>query len=145
MSDRALLPLVADIIAAYCRRNYIAVADLPTFVTSVFATLDGLGVEPPAAAPRREPAVPIRLSVKPDYLVCLEDGKKLKLLKRHLRTSFALTPDQYRAKWGLRSDYPMVAASYSTTRSKLAVASGFGRGRPAKGPPPQPVTTKLSA
>lgn len=128
MSGRGLLPLVADITAAYCARNRIVVDDVPTVIKSVFAALDGLGQAPP---PMPKPAVAIRESIKPDYIVCLEDGRKLKILKGHLRSAFNMTPDQYRAKWGLRSDYPMVAPNYSMTRSRLALACGLGRSRDA--------------
>ncbi|MBI3514596.1 MAG: MucR family transcriptional regulator [Proteobacteria bacterium] len=144
MSDRRLLALVANITTAYCTGNHVAIADLPAFMASVFSTLDGLSkVTPPA--PPLKPAVPVRESVKPDYIVCLEDGKKLKMLKRHLRTAFNLTPDQYRAKWDLRRDYPMVAPSYSMTRSKLALACGLGRGRITPVPTSAVVATILDA
>jgi predicted transcriptional regulator len=126
MSGRGLLTLVADITAAYCARNHITAADVPTVIKSVFAALDALGKVP---TPVLEPAVAIRESVRPDYIICLEDGKKLKMLRRHLRSAFNMTPEQYRAKWRLRSDYPMVAPNYSMTRSKLAVAWGLGRTR----------------
>jgi predicted transcriptional regulator len=128
MADRELRALAANITAAYCTRNRLAIAEVATFIKSVFAALDRLGQEMPVEL---KPAVPIRDSVKPDYIVCLEDGKKLKILRGHLRSSFNMTPDQYRAKWGLRSDYPMVAPNYSMTRSKLAVAYGLGRGAKA--------------
>jgi predicted transcriptional regulator len=124
MSDRGLLPLVADITAAYCARNHIAAADVPAVVKTVFASLDALGKAP---SPVLKPAVAIRESVRPDYIICLEDGKKLKMLRRHLRSAFNMTPEQYRAKWRLRSDYPMVAPNYSMTRSRLAVTWGLGR------------------
>ena len=125
MSGRELLPLVADITAAYCSRNQVIAADVPTVIKSVFAALDALGkVSPPVLL---EPAVAVSESVQPDYIVCLEDGKKLKMLRRHLRSAFNMTPEQYRRKWRLRSDYPMVAPNYSMTRSKLAVASGLGQ------------------
>ncbi len=124
MSDRGLLPLVADITAAYCVRNRLAAADVPALITSVFAELDALGKAPPAAP---EPAVAIGDSVQPDYIVCLEDGKKLKMLRRHLRSAFDMTPEQYRAKWRLGRDYPMVAPNYSMTRSKLAIGWRLGR------------------
>jgi predicted transcriptional regulator len=126
MSDRDLRALAADITVAYCTRNRLAIADVPAFITSVFGVLDRLGEAP---TPVLTPAVAIRDSIKPDYIVCLEDGRKLKLLRGHLRSAFNLTPEQYRAKWGLRSDYPMVAPNYSMTRSKLALAYGLGRGR----------------
>jgi predicted transcriptional regulator len=126
MSDRALRALAADITAAYCTRNRVPLAEVPNFIKSVFGVLAQLGEAPPVAL---TPAVAIRDSIKPDYIVCLEDGRKLKLLRGHLRSSFNMTPDQYRAKWGLRSDYPMVAPNYSMTRSRLALACGLGRGR----------------
>jgi len=125
MSARELLPLVADITTAYCARNHVTPAEISTVIKSVFAALDALDRPPPV----REPAVAIHESVRPDYIICLEDGKKLKMLRRHLRSTFNMTPEQYRAKWHLRSDYPMVAPSYSMTRSKLAVAWGLGRTR----------------
>jgi len=133
MADRDSRALAADIAAAYCVGNRVAVGDLPAFVASVVATLDGLG----KAAPVRQPAVAIRDSVKPDYIVCLEDGRKLKVLRGHLRSAYNLTPDQYRARWGLRHDYPMVAATYSTARSQLALARGLGRRR---NPAPAAIT-----
>lgn len=125
LSRRDLLPLVADITAAYCGRHPLAASDVPAVIKSVYAALDSLDKIP---APALVPAVPIRDSVRPDYLVCLEDGRKLKMLRRHLRSRYDMTPDQYRAKWGLRSDYPMVAPSYSTMRSQMALTWGLGRG-----------------
>jgi predicted transcriptional regulator len=139
MSDQGLRALAADITVAYCTRNRVAIADVPAFIKSVFTALDRLGEVPP---PVLTPAVAIRDSVKPDYIVCLEDGRKLKLLRGHLRSAFNLTPEQYRAKWGLRSDYPMVAPNYSMTRSKLALVYGLGRGRdtePAAVAPVAPI------
>ena len=118
--------LVADITAAFCAGNRIAAADVPTVIKSVFAALDALGTPSP---PPLTPAVAIGDSVKPDYIVCLEDGKKLKMLRRHLRTAYNLTPEQYRARWRLRSDYPMVAPNYSMVRSRLAIGWGLGRAR----------------
>jgi predicted transcriptional regulator len=126
MSGQGLLPLVADITAAYCVRNRVTAADVPTVIKSVFAALDALGKLP---TPVLAPAVAVRESVQPDYIVCLEDGKKFKMMRRHLRSAFNMTPEQYRAKWRLRSDYPMVAPNYSLTRSKLAVAWGLGQVR----------------
>jgi predicted transcriptional regulator len=118
--------LAADITAAFCTRNRIAAADVPVVIKSVFAALDALGETPP---PLLEPAVAIRDSVKPDYIVCLEDGRKLKMLRRHLRLAYNMTPEQYREKWHLRRDYPMVAPNYSMVRSRLAVGWGLGRAR----------------
>jgi predicted transcriptional regulator len=122
-----LITLTADIVAAHVSNNSVAVSDVPTLIGNVHSALAGLsgGNTVPAAAP--EPAVPIRLSVKKDYIVCLDDGKKLKMLKRHLMTHYGMTPDDYRTKWGLPADYPMVAPAYAETRRALAKAIGLGR------------------
>ena len=124
-----LITLTADIVAAHVSNNSVAVSDLPVLIGNVHQALAGLssGKAAPAAAP--EPAVPIRLSVKKDYIVCLDDGKKLKMLKRHLMTHYGMTPDDYRAKWGLPSDYPMVAPNYAEQRRALAKAIGLGTKR----------------
>ncbi len=128
MSNRALLTLAADITAAYAARHRIPVADIPAVMRAAFAALGAPDEAPP---PVLKPAVPIRDSIKPDYIVCLEDGRRLKVLRGHLRSAFNMTPEQYRAKWRLRSDYPMVAPNYSMVRSKLALACGLGRSRSA--------------
>ncbi len=122
-----LVDLTADVVSAYVGHNSISVADLPRLIADVHGALRGLSspAEPPAE--ELKPAVPIRRSVSADFIVCLEDGKKFKSLKRHLRTHFDLSPDEYRAKWGLPSDYPMVAPNYSQTRSALAKSNGLGR------------------
>lgn len=122
-----LITLTADIVAAHVSNNSVAVSDVPTLIGNVHSALSGLsgGSATPAAAP--EPAVPVRLSVKKDYIVCLDDGKKLKMLKRHLMTHYGMTPDDYRAKWGLPADYPMVAPAYAEQRRELAKAIGLGR------------------
>jgi predicted transcriptional regulator len=120
-----LLHLTADVVAAYVRNNPLAANDLPGVISTVYASLTDLSGA--AAAPPLQPAVPIRRSVTPDYIVCLEDGKKLKMLKRHLRTSFNLTPDEYRAKWKLGPDYPMVAPNYAKRRSEFAKQIGLGQ------------------
>ena len=122
-----LITLTADIVAAHVSNNSVAVADVPTLIGNVHFALAGLssGNTPPATP--LEPAVPIRLSVKKDYIVCLDDGKKLKMLKRHLMTHYGMTPDDYRAKWGLPADYPMVAPAYAEQRRVLAKAIGLGR------------------
>lgn len=124
--NEMLITLTADIVAAHVSNNSVAVSDLPTLINNVHGALAGLsgGVTVPAVL---EPAVPIRNSIKKDYIVCLEDGKKLKMLKRHLMTSYGMTPDDYRAKWGLAADYPMVAPAYAETRRILAKAIGLGR------------------
>lgn len=129
--SRNLLDLTADIVSAHVGNNSVAIGDLPNLIASVHRSLAGLGalVEPVAAG--LEPAISVKRSVRPDYIVCLEDGKKLKMLKRHLMTSYQLTPDQYRAKWSLPADYPMVAPNYAEQRRALAKKIGLGR-KPAK-------------
>jgi predicted transcriptional regulator len=118
---------ISAIVAAYVSKNTVTVADVPTLIRTVH---DGLvAMDQPVAKPEPElkPAVPIRKSVQPDYIICLEDGKKLKMLKRHLMTAYGLTPDEYRARWGLPDDYPMVAPNYAKARSELALKLGLGR------------------
>lgn len=123
-----LITLTADIVAAHVSNNSVAVADIPQLVENVHSSLASLSKQSaPAAEERPEPAVSIRASVKPDYIVCLEDGKKLKMLKRHLMTHYNMTPDEYRARWGLPADYPMVAPNYAATRRDLAKKIGLGR------------------
>ncbi len=120
-----LLRMTADVVAAYVRNNPLATTDLAGVISTVHASLTdirGGGAPPPL-----QPAVPIRKSVTPNFIVCLEDGKKLKMLKRHLRTSFNLTPDEYRAKWRLGPDYPMVAPNYAKRRSEFAKQIGLGQ------------------
>ncbi len=133
--------LTAQIVSAHVANNSVAQTDLPTLITQVFGALSGLGKVPEPAAARPEPAVPIRKSVTPDYLVCLEDGKKLKMLKRHLASAYNMTPEQYRKRWGLPADYPMVAPNYAQQRSSLAKSIGLGR-RPQEA---KPVATKPAA
>ncbi|MDA1131719.1 MAG: MucR family transcriptional regulator [Proteobacteria bacterium] len=123
--DAELLGFTADIVSAHVANNTVAVTDLPQLIRQVYAALanvDGGG----AAAPPPAPAVPIKKSVTPDYIVCLEDGRKLKMLKRHLMTRYGLTPDAYRERWGLPGDYPMVAPNYARQRSALAKKIGLG-------------------
>ena len=133
MKDNAnseLLALTADIVAAHVSNNSVAVGDLPRMIADVYSTL--ASVEAPAEEEEEEelvPAVAVRSSVKPDYIVCLEDGKKLKMLKRHLKTAYNMTPEEYRQRWGLPSDYPMVAPNYAAQRSKLAKEIGLGTRR----------------
>ena len=130
-SHNEIMTLTTEIVAAHVANNSVAVADLPDLIQQVFRSLtdagDGVGAEPP----RPQPAVSIRRSVRPDYIVCLEDGKKLKMLKRHLKTAFNMTPAEYRERWELPSDYPMVAPNYAKQRSKLAKQIGLGT-RPRK-------------
>lgn len=125
------ITLTADIVAAHVSNNSVAVSDLPTLIANVHNALAGLGGGAAAPETKAEPAVSIRASVKPDYIVCLDDGKKLKMLKRHLMTHYGITPDEYRAKWGLPADYPMVAPNYAEQRRSLAVKIGLGR-KPGK-------------
>ncbi len=124
-----LITLTADIVAAHVSNNSVAVADLPILISNVHGALTGLGN--PAEQPelRQEPAVSVRSSIKPDFIVCLEDGKKLKMLKRHLMTHYQMTPEQYRAKWNLPADYPMVAPNYAEQRRTLAKKIGLGTTR----------------
>jgi predicted transcriptional regulator len=122
-----LITLTADIVAAHVSNNSVAVSDVPTLIGNVHSALAGLSAGHSAPSAPLEPAVPIRLSVKKDYIVCLDDGKKLKMLKRHLMTHYGMTPDDYRAKWGLPADYPMVAPAYAEQRRVLAKAIGLGR------------------
>jgi predicted transcriptional regulator len=128
-NDDTLITLTADIVAAHVSNNSVAVNDLPQLIANVhgaLATIGGAGSVPEV---RPEPKVPIRSSIKPDYIVCLEDGKRLKMLKRHLMTHYQMTPDQYRQKWGLNSDYPMVAPNYAEQRRMLAKSIGLGTKR----------------
>ena len=130
--DQADLPeitaLTAEIVGAYVTHHTVASTDLPALIATVGKELAGLG-QGPAAPPEEKPvpAVPIKRSVTPDYIVCLEDGKKLKMLKRHLKTSYDMTPDEYRRRWGLKDDYPMVAPSYAAQRNDLAKKIGLGK------------------
>lgn len=125
-ADDELIDLSAEIVCAYVRNNALNVADLPQLIADVHGALRGLST-PPEPVVELKPAVPIRKSIGDDYIVCLEDGKKFKSLKRHLRTHYGMTPEEYRERWGLPADYPMVAPSYSATRSRLAKANGLGR------------------
>jgi predicted transcriptional regulator len=122
--------LAADIVAAFVSNNSVPVADLPALIASVHAALGGIG-NGAVATPAEPlvPAVPIKKSIMPDYLVCLEDGKKFKSLKRHLRTRYGLSPEEYRARWNLSLDYPMVAPNYAAARSELAKTMGLGQQR----------------
>ncbi len=127
-ADNDLIDLSADIVCAYVSHNALSVTDLPKLIADVHAALRGLGGATAATASEElKPAVPVKKSVSPDFIICLEDGKKFKSLKRHLRTHYNLSPEEYREKWGLPADYPMVAPSYSETRSRLAKDNGLGR------------------
>ena len=147
MSDQVaadILGLTAQIVSAHISKNRLDTEALPSLIQSVYRSLStaGSGEAAPASAPT--PAVPIKKSVFPDYIVCLEDGKKLKMLKRHLQTSYGLTPDAYRAKWGLPASYPMVAPNYAATRSGLAKQIGLGR-KPGSTGVYKPEVQKLPA
>jgi len=131
-----ILELATEIVASYVSNNVVAAADLPAVITDVYRSLSNLGSQ--AAQPERpKPAVTIKKSITPDYIICLEDGKPLKMLKRHLKTAYNMTPDDYRERWGLPADYPMVAPNYAKHRSALAKKIGLGtkpriRGRKKK-------------
>ncbi len=129
MSERSkasdLLALTTEIVSAHVANNTVAVSDLPQLIHEVYRTLASVG-NAPAVPERPQPAVPVKKSVTPDYIICLEDGKKLKMLKRHLKTAYDMTPEDYRERWGLAADYPMVAPNYAAHRSSLAKKIGLG-------------------
>lgn len=145
-SNLDLLTLTADIVSAHVANNSVSIGDLPILIANIYGALDGLGTGPASEAEaQQKPAVSVRTSIKPDYIVCLEDGKKMKMLKRHLMTHYQLTPDAYRAKWNLPANYPMVAPNYAAQRRSLALQIGLGRkGRGTTEPVPPP-TAKRSA
>ena len=133
--NQELLEQTVDIVASFVAHNTVPVQDLPKLIEETYTALKSHSVIEPEEPEKPKPAVPIKRSVTDDYIICLEDGKKLKMLKRHLKTVYDLTPDEYRAKWGLPSDYPMVAPSYAARRSELAKQIGLGtsaRGRRRK-------------
>jgi predicted transcriptional regulator len=132
-SSGEILRMVADVVSQYLKKNPVSAAELPSIISAVHGALSGHTVAPPAPPEQRpEPAVPIRRSITPEYLICLEDGKKLKMLKRHLATAYGMTPDDYRQRWNLPADYPMVAPQYAEQRSALAKQIGLGS-RPRTG------------
>ncbi|MEO6248748.1 MAG: MucR family transcriptional regulator [Sphingomicrobium sp.] len=141
-SGDSLITLTADIVAAHVSNNSVAVNDLPLLISNVHGALAVLTNAAPAPEAKLEPKVPVRSSIKPDYIVCLEDGKKLKMLKRHLMTHYSMTPDQYRSKWGLNSDYPMVAPNYAEQRRALAKSIGLGTKRKRAVPAAKPAAKK---
>jgi predicted transcriptional regulator len=128
-----VLRLTAQIVAAHVEHNAVQADALPSLIQKVYQTLRDVGQAPPETA-KPTPAVPIKQSVRPEFIICLEDGKKLKMLKRHLTTAYKMTPAQYRARWGLPADYPMVAPNYAKVRSSLAKQIGLGR-KPAGSTP----------
>ena len=127
--DAELITLTSQIVSAYVSKNSVQASDLPGLISNVYQSLKSAGLPQAAAEAPMDlrPAVPVKKSVTPDYIICLEDGKRLKMLKRHLNTSYNMTPDEYRAKWGLPTDYPMVAPNYAKSRSDLALKLGLGR------------------
>jgi predicted transcriptional regulator len=133
--------MTADIVSAYVSNSSVAMADLPALISQVHRALADIatGAQAQEAAPPATPAVPVKKSITPDYLICLEDGRKFKSLKRHLRTKYDMSPDQYRAKWGLAKDYPMVAPNYAAARSNLAKQMGLGQGGRKAAAAPAPV------
>ena len=137
-----LLALTSEIVSAYAGNNSVDATSVPDLIGSVFTKLTELATGEEAGPVELTPAVPIRKSVTDDYIVCLEDGKKLKMLKRHLMTAYGMTPEQYRAKWGLKPDYPMVAPAYAAKRQELAKKIGLGRKPRAPEPAPEPKKTR---
>lgn len=129
-SEDAMLRQVTEIVTAYLSKNVLPPEEIPALIRSVHATLGGIAGHETPVRENREPAVPIKKSVKGDYIVCLEDGKKLKMLKRYLRARYDMSPDEYRARWGLPGDYPMTAPNYAAKRSEFA--KKFGLGKPGK-------------
>lgn len=121
-----LLTLTTEIVAAHVSNNTVALGDLPQLINQVYNSLANIGAAPAAPAARPQPAVSVKKSVQPDYIVCLEDGKRLKMLKRHLKTAYNMSPEAYRERWGLAADYPMVAPNYARQRSRLAKEIGLG-------------------
>jgi len=126
-SNEGLIDYTSDIVSSYVANNSLSSDQVPSLIANVYSALSGLGKQAAAPEARPEPAVSVRSSVKQDHIVCLEDGKKMKMLKRHLMTDHGLTPAEYRARWGLASDYPMVAPDYADKRRELAMKIGLGR------------------
>ena len=140
-----LLALTTEIVASFVGNNAVATSDLPALIASVFQALSATGqAEPEKAAEAPTPAVPIKKSVQQDFIICLEDGKKLKMLKRHLATRYNMTPEDYRRRWGLAKDYPMVAPAYAAQRSALALQIGLGR-KPAAPAASEPTPAKTAS
>ena len=131
-TEDTLLTLTADIVAAHVSNNSVAVNDLPNLIQNVHSALSGISSSRSAPEAKPEPKVSVRASIKPDYIVCLEDGKHFKALKRHLMAEHGLTPDEYREKWGLKDDYPMASPNYAAQRSEMARSIGLGQRGPRK-------------
>jgi predicted transcriptional regulator len=148
--NAGLIELTADITSAYVGNNAVSATELPALIRSIHSALSGVG-QPVEVPPEvKTPAVSIKKSITDDFLVCLEDGRKFKSLKRHLRTKYNLSPEEYRAKWGLPKDYPMVAPSYAASRSALAKSMGLGQGgrkaaKPAAKTPAKPRAAKKTS
>jgi len=140
-----LLALTADIVAAHVGNNNVSVGDVPALIQNVHSALTSLGASAAEPQVEQQPSVSIRSSVKPDYIVCLEDGKKLKMLKRYLASNFNMTPAEYRAKWKLPADYPMVAPNYSSQRKDLAHKMGLGRKKALSAPAAAPAAASTPA
>jgi len=126
LKNEDLLAFTTEIVASYLSNNTVASGEIPAVIEQVHKSLYNLNASPGVSADRPQPAVPIKRSVTPDYIICLEDGKKLKMLKRHLKTAYNMSPEEYRERWGLPADYPMVAPNYAKKRSKLAKDIGLG-------------------
>lgn len=144
MENEALLDHVADIVSAHVSNNAVAASDLPGLIQAVYASLAALGQAPEPAVAELKPAVSVRASVKPDAVTCLECGEKMKMLKRHLGTEHGMTPADYRARWNLPADYPMVAPDYAAKRKELAVRIGLGR-KPKAAVPEAPAKAPKAA
>ncbi len=128
VTEEDMLRMTTEVVSAYVGNNMLAPAQIPDVIKTVFGSLADLSAQGRAGDQEPlKPAVPIRRSITPDFIICLEDGKKLKMLKRHLRTNYGMTPDEYRAKWSLPADYPMVAPNYAKQRSEFAKRIGLGR------------------
>lgn len=135
-SSNELLVLTTEIVSAHVANNTVSLADLPQLIQQVYGTLAGIGGAPASSGARPQPAIAVKKSVTPDFIICLEDGRKLKMLKRHLKTAYNMTPEEYRERWQLPPDYPMVAPNYAKQRSSLAKKIGLGtkpRGRRGRG------------
>ena len=133
LSSAEILRMTSDVVAAYVGNNELQTAELGNVIQTVHGSLSALNGHSEVLVEPQKPAVSVRRSVTPDYIVCLEDGKKLKMLKRHLRTTYNMTPEEYRSKWGLPADYPMVAPNYAKQRSAFAKKIGLGRGSSKRG------------
>ncbi len=143
MAENSLLiEMTAEIVAAFVGNNSVPASDIPGLISQTYAALSGAEAPPVVEPEVKTPAVPVKRSIQPDYIVCLEDGRKFKSLKRHLRTKYNLSPEDYRAKWGLPKDYPMVAPNYAAARSNLAKQMGLGQG--GRGGAPAPAKAKAA-